>query len=134
MMKRTSFGLVKVDQLTDFTMEPSKDKGPKALQLRLFEDGKDLDPMDHDFYYRFKCDGEACPTHKMKIIDWELGQLYRRSRSRGRTGEELKEYIAGRFVDVMFSSDRETYLYVGTHRWHPNSFMVCGVLYFKKDE
>lgn len=106
----TSFGLVKVDQLTDFTMEPSKDKGPKALQLRLFEDGKDLDPMDHDFYYRFKCDGEACPTHKMKIIDWELGQLYRRGRSQGRTGEELKEYIAGRFVDVMFSSDRETYL------------------------
>jgi hypothetical protein len=127
-----SLGFVKVEDLLDFRVEPA-DSAPKLVQQSLFEYVHDLDPIPLLFRYRYKCAGDNCNGHDMSIIDWEIGELYRRARARCATEAEIRDYLAGRFVDMMFSSERETYFFLGTHRWHPSRFMICGVFYFKKE-
>ena len=128
----TSLGLVKVEELIDFTMEPEEiENGP--VQLRLYQNVYDLDPMPWRFIYRFKCAEDKCKGHRMTIIDWEIGALCRKAKEPCNTEKEILDYMADRFVKMMFSRDRETYFFLGTHRWHPTRFMVCGVLYFKKE-
>lgn len=129
-----SMGLVKVRELLDFKME--KLDIPlryKQVQLSLFEEIKDLDPIPYVFKYRFKCMGEKCQGHRMSILDWEIGRLYARACQSGVADEDLYKYIAHNFVDVIFASNREVYFYLGTHRGHPYSFMIGGVLYYKKE-
>jgi hypothetical protein len=128
-----SLGIIKVEELCDFRVTPGQ-SAPLAVQQSLFEDVHDLDPIPLHFRYRFRCAGEGCKgLHDMSIIDWEIGELYRRAREKCATEREICDYLAGRFVDMMFSPKRETYFFLGTHRWHPASFMICGVFYFEKE-
>lgn len=49
-------------------------------QLSFFDKRKNaIETVPFDFYYEFQCAGkDACPGHRLRIVDWELGQAYRR--------------------------------------------------------
>ena len=127
-----SMGIIKVEELVDFKMEKIEAE-LQPRQLSLFEDIKELDPVPYTFKYRFKCADDKCKGHNLSIVDWEIGALYRTARQRGVAESDLFGYIAHNFVDVMFAPKKETYFYVGTLRFHPQSFIVGGVFYFDRE-
>lgn len=127
-----SLGIVKVEDLLDFRVTPAE-SAPEPVQQSLFENVLDLDPIPMQFRYRYRCAGETCKGHDMSIIDWEIGQLCRKAGEKCFTEMEVRDYVARRFVDMMFSPKKETYFFLGTHRWHPTRFMICGVFYFEKE-
>ncbi len=99
-------------------------------QLRFFD--KKLKPIEQipfTFYYKFRCHKcPDCPSHKLKIHDWELNESYRRWRRKYK-GEELLEKIKQKWLNDICGSKKDVYFYVGNIWRHPKQFMVLGVFY-----
>ncbi len=67
----------------DWTEEEKQKLTYEQLQGNLFSEGevkkqvKELRKVPFDFYYQYSCESElGQETHKHKIVDWEVGQLY----------------------------------------------------------
>lgn len=103
-------------------------------QLSFFDKKKkDIEPISFDFYYHFKChDHPDCPGHKLPIIDWEIGQSYRKWRYEYKPQEQLLQKIKQRWLDLNCSEKNDVYFYVGNLKRFRNEFMVLGVFYPKK--
>lgn len=63
---------------------------------------RDLEQIPWKFSYRFTCRDDACvTTHKLSVIDWEIGESYRkwsvalRRRLAGRHPQAIRAGIAG---------------------------------------
>lgn len=96
------------------------------------EDTREFMPAEkipYGFYYRFADEeGREC---RLKIIDWEIGMLYRNC-LKGAKGDEdmacakVREMYEARFFDT------DLHLFLGTtHAWHDralNPWMVVGVM------
>lgn len=94
---------------------------------------KTIEQIPYKFYYHFKCaNNYNCPSHKLLIIDWELGQSYRSWRSRYKSEELLMQKIREKWLGLMCSNDRDTCFFVGNQRRFRDEFMVLGVFYPKK--
>jgi len=86
-----------------------------------------VEQIPYDFYYIFKCSGiKSCPGHKLLIVDWEMGQCYRRWRHKYPNEKTLFEKIEERWLG-MCSETKDTYFYVGNMQRFPKNFMVLGV-------
>jgi len=131
----TSLGIIKPKIISDFSFEETeKDWEPAqkiALrQQRLFgPENKPLEKIPFKFFYHFTCTGPRCNGHKMQIIDWELGQLYRRMRHDYKfSPEKSAEKVKEKFFNQICSPNRDTYFFVGTvlpfHSW-----IVLGVFW-----
>ncbi len=102
------------------------------LQLSFVAKRKEtLEQIPFNFYYTFKCKNEqSCPSHKLMIIDWELGQSYRDWRYRYREGNLLLEKIKERWLTRNCSmKNNDVYFYVGNMMQFRDQFMVLGVFY-----
>jgi hypothetical protein len=100
-------------------------------QLGFFDKKKDaIEPIPFNFYYTFSCESEqGCTSHKLPIIDWEIGQAYRSWRIEYPNEKVLLEKIRERWLTLNCSSKNEVYLFVGnTKRWR-DTFMVLGVFF-----
>jgi hypothetical protein len=58
----------------------------------------------------------------MSILDWEIGQLYRRVKNRS----DWKEIIRKKILDELCGKTRETYLFLGNMAAHQHTFCICG--------
>jgi len=114
-----SLGIIR-PLVQDFLIEPGpREWSPrhKALmaQLELFGPGrKPLERIPYRFYYVFKCEDPRCRGHKMQIIDWEIGQLYRSMRNKFESEEIACRKVKEKFLDKICAPDRNTYFFVGT--------------------
>ncbi len=99
-------------------------------QLSFFDKKKDaIEEIPFHFYYHFKCfDRENCPGHKLPILDWEIGQSYRRWRYQYKTTKVLLEKIQEKWLSIV-SDSRDSYLFVGNMQRFSDQFMVLGVFY-----
>ena len=104
------------------------------MQLTFFDRRKNvIEKVPYDFYYEFHCAGEdACPGHRLKIIDWELGQAYRKWREETRSAAELLEKIRQKWLVEIYSERNDVYFYVGNMHVFRDQFLVLGVFYPKK--
>ena len=91
-------------------------------QLDLFEEKKDLYILPIRILMEFDCEGPHCTGHKMSILDWELGQLYRKVA--GSHGWEDK--IQGKIMGEICAEDRDTYFILGNMVAHPQTFCLLG--------
>lgn len=92
-----------------------------------------IEKVPYDFYYGFHCAGEdACPGHRLKIIDWELGQAYRKWRGETLSHEELLGKIRQKWLAEICSERNDVYFYVGNMHRHRDQFLVLGVFYPRK--
>lgn len=135
--KQQSLGLFRPSQVT-FHWEPS---GPVDqtrrercyLQLSFFDNRKNaIEKIPYDFYYSFRCSGAPrCPGHKLLVIDWELGQAYRRWRWRReyRDPKMLLQKIKEKWFGELCAETKNTHFYVGNMQRFPQQFMVLGVFY-----
>lgn len=86
-----------------------------------------------DFYYGFRCAGrDDCPGHRLKIVDWEMGQAYRKWREESESQEELLRKIESRWLTEICSHRNDVYLYVGNMQRLREQFLVLGIFYPRK--
>jgi hypothetical protein len=91
-------------------------------QLDLFETKKDLYILPVRIMIDFFCNEPDCQGHKMSILDWEFGQLYRKVANK----KDWQAKIEAKIIKVIFSEKRDTYIILGNMAAHPQTFCVLG--------
>ena len=81
--------------------------------------------MPWRFSYKYHCMEPGCKSHTQTIIDWEAVALWYHVRDQ----QDWREQMRKKFVDVLWSPDRNTELFVGNQERHPQSFLVLGVFW-----
>ena len=139
---RTSLGVFKPKAVKDLVVTPDdpdwKSSFKTALrQARLWETRTEsMEPprkVPFKFHYRFECDDGRCSGHKMMIEDWEVGALFWKLVDQGKAHDDAAAKVREKFLDELCGADKDTYFFVGTILAHPNSWVVIGVFYPKKE-
>jgi hypothetical protein len=92
-----------------------------------------LEKIPYDFSYRFLCENPACKGHVMKIVDWEMCELYRKCR---RTyGADWETPLREKYERQMIEKF-ETCFFVGTMKGHlsPKSWIIVGLFYPQRSD
>lgn len=134
---KASLGFFKPAKVIDVEWEEEDPRAwTKAERDRLSQqdfflssDKKLLEKIPIAFFYRFRCEG--CRTknpHRMKIIDWELAEFWRRER---RTHDEATtiKLVCDRFFGILCGDDKDTHFFTGNMQAHPNTFLILGVFW-----
>lgn len=130
-----SIGIFKPKRIDKFYIE-AIEKGWSAKhqqtlsQLVLIgEQPKKLERIPFNFSYKFWCDDKRCKGHKLKIIDWEVYELYRKMRTQNFPAMDVVlKKVKQTWYDKMWGKDRDSYLIVGTV-FPRKSFVVLGVFW-----
>lgn len=102
-------------------------------QGNIFDDKRSrLEPLAVKAKYWYRCADTRCRGHSQSLIDWELGQLYRRLRSDGESEEDSQRKVREKFLDELAGSNRETIFLTGNMAKHPKSFLILGLAYPKR--
>lgn len=129
----TSLGVVRprqileayVDHKTADEIQEAEEKKASVLsQMGLFETPKDIELLPFRLMLRFRCDRPACREHKMSILDWEFGQLYRKVKRDPDWEEKLT-----RKVMTLCGPERDPYLILGNMARWPNVFYVLSIFH-----
>ena len=91
-------------------------------QLDLFEEKKDLYILPVRIMIEFSCEDPGCSGHKMSILDWEFGQLYRRVIK----DDRWREKIEAKILNEICGETRDTHIILGNMAGHPQTFCVLG--------
>jgi len=129
----TSLGIIKPKEILKFKIEDKSESEIKAANAKkeniirqhdMFEDRRDLDIIPYRFMLHFNCNNSECRGHKISILDWEFGQLYRNvNRSKN-----WKEKIEDKVADIC-GDDKETYLIMGNMAGRRHTFCILGFFY-----
>lgn len=107
----------------------------KITQGGLFDD-KDLpllEKIPFDFRFSFRC--QDCKTgkqHVAKIVDWELGQQFRKLRDQEASELACLKKLKDKWLGELCSPDKSTFFIVGNTFEHRSSFLVLGVIWPNK--
>ena len=133
--KDTSLGIVKPEQIK-FSYKKRPASSPEErracyAQYGLFIPKKDpVEEIPFIFYYEFKCFSmPACPGHKLPILDWEIGQAYRKFREKSKDQTETLKKVEMKWLDISNSAKKDVYFYVGNQLRFRDQFAVLGVFW-----
>lgn len=127
----TSLGIVKPKNVTRVIIQPrDKREVEQAIakkdciikQLDLFEAKKDLYILPVRIMIEFSCNEPECKGHRMSILDWEFGQLYRKLANQ----KNWQSKIEAKVMEEIFAETRDTYIILGNMAAHPQTFCVLG--------
>jgi len=134
----TSLGIIKPKDIVHFTInqktkEEIKEAESKKYQImqqqELLREKKDLEIIPVRFTLHFICNDTNCTKpHKISILDWEFAELYRKEC--GRLGWEAK---IKQKIDQLCAKDRDTHLFMGNMRGHPQTFCILGFFWPKRE-
>jgi len=138
---RTSLGFFRPKDIIDIETDHeesqtwTKAELAKLGQQDLFltKERRLLEKIPVSFSYRFRCEG--CRTrepHRMKILDWELAELWRKDR-RAHDEAATIARVKHRFLDEMCAKVRDTHFFTGNMALHQSSFLVLGVFWPERD-
>jgi len=133
----TSLGIIKPARISDFVIEKSETDWKPAMkkvfqQQRLFgPDQKPLEKIPFNFYYKFECLDPSCKGHTKIMLDWEIGELFRKMRDKYRDDEKAAVMVRQRFFDQICGKDIDTHFFVGTNLQY-GTWMVLGAFWPKK--
>jgi hypothetical protein len=131
----TSIGMFRPKQIERLVIEQSNPWTPRQesylRQRRLglgevvAREMRELEHVPFTFSYRFRCDDARCSTgHQLQILDWEIGQSYRRW---SRTDPERWEDLIRRRYEQELPA-RDLQLVVGNLAKHHQSFVIIGLV------
>lgn len=129
---RDSLGFIRVANIRDLEIEEMRDEdyqkqlvnlNRKQLQLDMFKPKSltKLEVIPYSFRYCFEDDAGVQRT--LKIVDWEIYQLYRNVKGKS----NWRELVRQRLVDEFRTKD--LHLFVGTVHLHPRVWLAIGVYY-----
>jgi len=106
-------------------------KSSNHAQLSFYNPNKKiLETIPYKFKYIFKCKNNFnCPGHRYSIIDWEIGEAYRKWRDIYKTVDELLLKIKQRWLTEICSPNNNVYFFVGNHSLYTGTFMILGAFY-----
>jgi hypothetical protein len=127
--ERTSLGIVKPDITGIVIKEKQINDKVIARNQQTSLTGSYVPPIDllkYDVQYKFTCSDE-CNGHKCLCLDTEAGQLYRNIINKTDEPEE----ICSKMENALFNrlKKRDLYFMMGTHSFHPKSWMIISLLY-----
>lgn len=135
----TSLAVIRPRSIRDFVKTPARRLTPGqrgiANQLRLSDEPEpkrsreSLEELPYDFRYRYHCADPDCSGHKQKVLDWEIGQAYRRWRHRYPDDETVTNMIREKWFGELAGPDKDTHFFVGNAHQYPDAFMVLGVFW-----
>lgn len=130
-----SLGIFKPKKIINFLIErddgewSGKHKQVLGQRVLFGQQPKSLERIPYKFSYHFVCDNPKCKSHKLKIIDWEIYQLYRNVKNNyPYSPDVILEKVKQKWLDQMWGTDRDSYLIVGSRLPYP-SFVVIGVFW-----
>lgn len=94
----------------------------------LAQDKRELEKIPLRFRYRYRCSTPGCRGHTQTMIDWEIGQSYRKWRH-DYSEPVLREKIVETFRDKMCAPERDTIFFVGNQLRRPTKFLVLGLFW-----
>jgi hypothetical protein len=122
-----SLGLVRPKRVLGIRVTPEDAWSVGQLgtvgQGNLLTSKTDLVKPGHAFAYRYLCEEPGCSGHAQKIVDWQLGESYRKW---PQTGDTLIEAIRHKWEDELCGPDRAPMLFVGDQHTRPGQFLVLG--------
>lgn len=90
---------------------------------------KALEPLPVKAKFVYRCCDAGCSGHRQSLIDWELGQLYRRLAEGGDEQQVIFDKIRARFFEQLCGEKFDTRLITGSMLSHPASFLILGLVY-----
>jgi flagellar biosynthesis/type III secretory pathway chaperone len=111
-----------IKKSNDEIQEATQKKNSIMSQLHMLEEKKDLDLFPIRFVLHFFCDDHHCNGHNISILDWEIGQLYRRLKDNANMEEKIREKV----MNEIFAENRETHLFLGNMSSRRNVFCILG--------
>jgi len=131
-----SIGLFKPEKVIDVLQEPETNEWSarelaKLQQQDLFmtKENMLLEKLPYRWQYHYSCAAPSCPGHKQTVIDWELGQLYRRIKLKGITDpQKIHQTIRQKYL-IEMCANKDTYFFTGNMAAHPGSFLILGVFW-----
>ena len=130
----TSLGIIKPREIRGFHIE--KKTGPEIAeeeqkkkrilsQPDFFVEKKDLELIPYRFLISFTCNDTKCTTeHKISILDWEFGQLYRKVSG----SDNWKEKMCQK-VEEICSPKKDVYFFMGNMASRRQTFCILGIFY-----
>lgn len=130
-----TLAVVRPAKIFGLKIEPAPRWGAKKLakvrqqRLGLGEDDsqqlRELEQIPYRFKYRFRCDDPRCHGHNKQVLDWEIGESYRKwRREYGRAWEDKLREKYERWLP-----NRDLQFVVGTMKAHPDTFTIVGLIY-----
>lgn len=130
----TSLGVFRPAEFTNFEITSTSPEWDAARQAMLGQGNLlapaprvPLEKIPFDFHYSFVCDDGACNGHRMSMIDWELGQNYRRTA--GRVEAQRLELLMQQWRDAVCGSTRDTHFFAGNMAKRQQVFVLLGVFW-----
>lgn len=133
----TSLAVIRPGRVDDLVVEKMPASWREAQQAVVdqpslfFPDKSKLEPIPYRFRYQYTCARKGCRGHDQSIIDWELGQAFRKWSDDDSRRTEL---IRLKWLDEICGPDKETLFFVGNIHAHPLSFVVLGTFWPPKTE
>jgi hypothetical protein len=117
-----------VEKKTESELSEEEQKKKRILsQKSFFVDKKDLELIPYRFLISFNCDDPKCTGHKISILDWEFGELYRKVS----TSVDWKEKMRQKF-DQICSEKNDVYFFMGNMASRRKTFCILGIFYHPK--
>lgn len=112
------------------------DEVSKLRQQDMFDIGtcprQQLQFVPYTFKYHFYCDDKRCDGHILSVIDWEVGQSYRKwRREYGANDWEMK--FREKYWNEL-ANERALQFFVGTQHKRPRTWSIIGLYYPPKYE
>jgi len=138
----TSLGLVRPKSIRRIYLRRKPDhernewdqqRAAALRQKELFVDAetetKDLQFMPVQYRACFRCDDPMCTTeHDLSILDWGVYVLSRREYATGGAAVAERKVIE-KIEELLDSTKREPYLFLGNTKAHSQSFMIVGLFH-----
>lgn len=105
-------------------------KDSVVKQLDFFEEKKDLYILPIKIMIEFSCDDPKCSGHRMSILDWEFGQLYRKVFN----SDNWQKKIKAKIIDEICGETRDTHIILGNMVGYPQTFCVLGFFWPPKTQ
>ena len=128
-----TLGFFKPAEIEAFEIEQTTDHwtDSELTKLRQFTlwgetPPQELEKVPFQFRYRYRCPHDFCNGHRQSCIDWEMGALFRKLRTKH--GEQWEVPFRQRYEEEMFTQN-DTYFFVGNMNQYPASWLVVGLWY-----
>ncbi|MDR3568068.1 MAG: hypothetical protein P4L43_08590 [Syntrophobacteraceae bacterium] len=131
--KRTSLGIIRLKEITRFHVrkkseaelaEENQKKRRIDGQLSFDIEKKELDIIPYRFQISFACDHSRCNGHKISILDWEFGQLYRKVIESPNWEEKMRQKM-----EQLCSKDKDVHFFMGNMASRRMTFCILGIFY-----
>jgi hypothetical protein len=131
----TSLAVFRPAVINDLVVGPAKARTARQQAITdqaslLMPSREALEELPYTFRYHYRCSDPACPSdgHKHSVLDWEIGQAYRRW-TRQYSEERALRMIREKWLDEIAGPTKDTLFFVGNAHLYPAAFMVLGTFY-----